>query len=130
MKNQKPIELDVHLKYQCPNSKCGYYHWLSLQETKIKNFKVVCECGQIFQPKRISKLKILYHNTTKPIHKTNPVVSTDTLPLDLYRKCSTILLGYGFLESEILRLVTDQYDKTKISDAKTLIKNILQNLEN
>lgn len=128
-KNQKPIELDVHLKYQCPNSKCGYCHWLSLVETQTKNFKVVCDCGQIFKPKRVSKLKIAYHKATKPILNKNPVVSETTVPLDLYRKCATILTGYGFSESETLNLVTDAYTNNTTSDAKVLIKYILQNLE-
>lgn len=128
-KNQKPIELDVHLKYQCPNSKCGYCHWLSLVETQTKNFKVVCDCGQVFKPKLIKTLKILYNKTRAPVVNSETVVKETTVPLDLYRKCATILTGYGFSESETLSLVTDAYTNNNISDAKLLIKYILQNLE-
>ena len=59
-KNQKPISLDVHLKYRCPNNNCGYEHWLSLLETQTKNFKIVCDCGTVFKPKKIKTLKIIY----------------------------------------------------------------------
>ena len=129
IKNQKPIELDVHLKYLCSNNKCGYCHWLSLSETKTKNFKVVCECGQIFKPKLINTIKILYNKTRTPVVNRETIVKTTTVPLDLYRKCATILTGYGFSESETLNLVTDAYITNNTSDAKVLIKYILQNLE-
>lgn len=74
IKNQKPISLDVHLKYRCPNHNCGYEHWLSLLETQTQNFKIVCECGSVFKPKRINKIKVIYKDNKKKIHETKKPV--------------------------------------------------------
>ena len=62
-KTERPIEIDAHLKYKCPNDSCGYFHWLSLQEAQTKNFKIVCDCGNVFKPKRIKTLEIIFEQT-------------------------------------------------------------------
>lgn len=63
IKNLKPIEIDLHLKYQCPQ--CNTYHWLSQSEAKTENFKIVCDCSSVLMPKKISRIKIKYHNNQK-----------------------------------------------------------------
>ena len=128
LKSQKPIDLDVNFKYQCPNKDCGYDHWLSLKETQTKNFKVVCDCGTVFKPKRISKLKILYTKTPKIVKQEAVVEKTITPPVDLLESCAKILVSYGFTKNESLMMINKAYNQSKISTASLLIKHILQHL--
>jgi hypothetical protein len=61
MNYQKPIDIDAHFKYKCPNKDCCNEHWLSLKEVSIANFKVVCEyCGIVFIPYRVVNICVRY----------------------------------------------------------------------
>lgn len=122
-KNQKPIELDLHLKYRCPNDDCGYYHWLSLKETQTKNFKVVCDCGTIFKPKQISKIKIVYET-----HKIKNIMQQKTLPEETKTKCIDILCGYGFDREESESLIVKAFENCESVDTSTLIKHAIKQL--
>lgn len=132
-KNQKPIDIDGHLLYRCPNIKCKYDHWLSIKEAQTKNYKVVCDCGQIFKPKTIKKLKIVYEKISeqKPEQsdKKEPIVESIVLPDSLKNSCSKLLMSYGFTEPESNDLIEKAYNKTRINNPSALIKYILQNLE-
>lgn len=134
MKNQKPIEVDAHFKYRCPKSGCGFDHWLSLKETQTKNFKIVCDCGCVFKPKQIAKLKISYAKT-KPKDKPKalsqqvaPVVEKPKIPVDLESNCVILLTGYGFTKEEALDLVRKSFDEHPVTNGGLLVKYILQNL--
>lgn len=133
-KNQKPIEIDAHFKYRCPKTNCGYDHWLSLKQVQIKNFKVVCDCGTIFKPKTIKKVTIVYENIVekKPQitedHNKNTTVEVSKIPLDLQKRCSTILFGYGFTNKECVQLTEKAYSKNPTNDVGLLVKYIIQNL--
>ena len=134
-KNQKPIEIDAHFRYKCPSPKCGYDHWLSLKETQTKNFKVVCDCGKIFKPKRIKKIKLLFEKTT--IIKASNIVSEQisdkpkiiTVPVDMKNSCARLLIGYGFTKDEAFLLIEKAYVKHPVTSGSLLVKYILQNLE-
>lgn len=118
-KNQKPVSIDASFKYICPNDSCGGEHWLFLAETQTKNFKVVCECGCVFKPKRIDTIKILYSKKkTKPKSENPP-------PTALLNRCCDVLISYGFDKTEAYNLLTITYSKYKIDDPKTLIKQTL-----
>jgi len=120
-KNQKPVSVDASFKYICPNESCGYDHWLFLAETQTKNFKVVCECGCIFKPKKIDNIKILYSKK-----KTKPKSDNTTTPsADLLNRCCNVLISYGFDKNEAYSLLQITYSKYKIDDPKTLIKQTL-----
>lgn len=136
-KSLKPISLDAHFKYECPNTECSIQHWLSLKETKVKNFKVVCDCGTIFSPKRIAKVKIFYSKSK--IKKEAPV-NTDSsnkkqesadsevvkIPIDLLDRSAKILSMYGFTDKEARELLVDSYGKAKTEDIGTLVKYTLE----
>jgi hypothetical protein len=128
-KNLKPIDQDIHFKYVCPNNKCGYHHWLSLLETQTKAFKVVCSCGCIFSPKRISKTKILYK---KRIVSKPPVVSKEKYvnnkPVDFENKCGKLLESYGFSKTEIKALISNAQTNNNFETPSALLKHILSNL--
>lgn len=135
-KNLKPISLDAHFKYRCANDGCSIEHWLSIKETQTKNFKVVCDCGTVFSPKKISKLKIVYSKSKK---KTPPESAQETLvrpeteknkidiPFDIVEKAAKILVNYGFTEKESKELLIESYKKQHIDDIGTLIKFTLEN---
>jgi hypothetical protein len=132
-KNQKPIEVDAYLKYRCPLSKCGYDHWLSLKETKTKNFKIVCECGSILIPKQISKLNIVYTEDNS-VSATEPpeqikIIEKPKIPIDFKNNCVRVLVGYGFTKEESIDLCEKAFEKNPVNSSGLLIKYILQNLE-
>lgn len=150
---QKPIEIDAHLKYRCP--KCAYDHWISLIQAQTKNFKIVCDCKTVFQPRRIDKLKILYVKrviqpsliTTVPeenAHVVNEITNEESLTKketqntiatveeqhkvinkELRDKCAKILIQYGFTQSESRVLITDAYRLENIEDPILLVKKAL-----
>lgn len=131
--NLKPIDIDLHIKYLCPNTECGFVHWLSLRETKTKTFKVVCDCGQIFSPKTIRRIKIVYKKSVK--NKPSAPRQSEDLPVeelisfDTLRTCKTTLDQYGFSPKESKQLIEKAYQHLKSNDAIGIIKYILQNLE-
>jgi transcriptional accessory protein Tex/SPT6 len=132
-KSQKPIEIDAHFKYGCPNTDCHYDHWLSLKETQTKNFKVVCDCGCVFKPKQISKIKISFVSEvkTKPPEKVAEVAKVIEKPkigIDLQAKCVKLLCEYGFTRDESIILVDKAFEKNPTNEAGLLIKYVLQNL--
>lgn len=130
IKQIKPSQIDLHLKYKCPNHKCNNYHWLSLKEVQTNNFKVVCEdCDTVFKPKTVSKFKILYKKSNKKSSKTINNIETN-LPEALLNKCVTILNTYGFTNEESTALVMDAFKETGSNDVGVLIKQALLFLRN
>jgi hypothetical protein len=134
LKNQKPIEIDAHFKYRCPKSSCGFDHWLSLKECKTKGFKVVCDCGYVFKPKRISKIKIVYVDiqpvaTTEKPPESDKVIEKPKIPVDFKNSCVKLLVSYGFTKDESVSLCEKAFEKNPVNSSGLLIKYILQNLE-
>jgi len=133
-KNQKPIDIDVHFKYRCPESKCGYEHWLSLKESQTKNFKIVCDCGYVYKPKRISKIKIVYEDIQKApkvdkLTESNKVIEKPKIPVDFKNSCVKLLVSYGFTKDESISLCEKAFEKNPVTSSGLLIKYVLQNLE-
>jgi hypothetical protein len=140
-KNLKPIEYSVNLIYRCPS--CALEHWLSLQETKTKGFKTVCDCGTIFRVKLVKDIKLVYH-TNKTKITENPVIVTEQqkepepikeeikteppkpkISNTLLDKCCKILSGYGFTKLEAEDLVAKTFENNPTNDCSLLIKNTL-----
>jgi DUF1009 family protein len=124
-KNQKPIEVDAHLKYRCES--CSSDHWLSLKQSQTKNFKVVCYCGKVFRPKQISRIKILYKSKIKKQKATAKPVQN--IPNDLLQKCCKILENYGFDLNQCKKILNDSYTNNPTNDYVTLIKQSLASLQ-
>lgn len=136
-KNQKPIEVDAYLKYRCPNSKCGYTHWLSLKEAQTKNFKIVCDaCDEIFKPKVIKDISIKYHKKIKPEvvetkPENNPIQeatdhNTPCISDRLLTLCSKTLIDYGFTKKEAYDLLKQSYILNQTDQPFELIQNTLK----
>jgi hypothetical protein len=120
--NIKPCDIDVHFKYKCSNPDCGAEHWLLLKEAKTKFFKIVCECGNIYIPKRVSKLTIRYAGDKKKKHiDTEQKLSKETL-----KKGIQTLKKYGFDDAESEELIQQAFEKSKSTETGQLIKLALQ----
>jgi uncharacterized protein YbcC (UPF0753/DUF2309 family) len=130
-KNQKPIEIDAHFKYRCPKSNCGFDHWLSLKECQTKDFKIVCDCGFVFKPKKISKIKIVYSDIKLVENKEQPakIIEKPKIPVDFKNDCGKLLISYGFTKEEAIGLCEKAFEKNPVNSSGLLIKYILQNLE-
>jgi hypothetical protein len=125
-KNQKPIEIDAHFKYRCTN--CNIDHWISLNQAKTKNYKIVCDCGKVFIPKRISKVRVKYFeepDSSRSQQKTNVAI---TIQSDILEKCIGVLIGYGFTKQEADNLVKQSYIKNQTNDCGQIIKHILESI--
>ena len=136
IKNQIPIDSDVHCKYRCPSSDCNIVHWLSLKETQTKNFKIVCECGTIFQPKRIKKIKICFLKRMKKQEEAsiNTVEEKEidtkcNIDVEILNKASDILCVYGFTKTEAEDLIIKSYRDNCEKDITLLVKQTLKTLE-
>jgi len=129
---QKPTKIDAHFKYKCINKDCGYDHWLSFNEAATKNFKIVCECGTVFFPKPILKIKIIYK---KPKKSNLDQKSTETNIINpsfkIIDDCSNALVQYGFTQDEAKKMIILSYQKIGNPNIKPLdlIKETLKNLE-
>jgi hypothetical protein len=140
-KNQKPIEIDAHFRYKCPNTNCGCTHWLTFKETQTKNFKVVCDCGSIFKPKQIATIKIKYYQPIEPVIETNnPVIVTEPkieppkqepqIPEKMLAICSKTLIDYGFTQKEAHNLLRQSFILNPTDSAFDLINYTLNMLGN
>ena len=112
LKNQKPIDSDINFKYKCP--KCKDIHWISLQEAQTENFKIVCDCKNVFSVRQIQAVKIKYVDSF-----------CSDIPTDLLDKCKVVLLSYGFESAEAESLIIDSYKESKLTEASDLIKHCL-----
>lgn len=136
IKNQIPISIDLHLKYRCPNSECSNVHWVSLNEAKTKNFKVVCYCGTVFSPKVVKKVKLQYGQKKKVSHRTEDsnteiVQKQETqpkkqIPKDILEKAASILIQYGFTKNESQELIVETFNQYDIIDTTELVKLALK----
>lgn len=128
-KTIKPIDSSVSLIYACP--KCSQQHWISLKASQTKNYRIVCDCDEVFRPKRVNKIKILYvaNIVKQPVdEKINDLVDTDNkskidnIPVGLLESCVSVLSGYGFTKSEASELVKQTYKIHNTKDVISLIK--------
>lgn len=123
-KLQKPIDQEVNLRYRC--SQCSQDHWLSWRQASTINFKVVCDCGEVFKVKRVSEFRIKYiQKISKPSTEIHKKISDDLL-----EKATKLLIGYGFTKLEALDLVNTSYEVNREDDYVLLVKQILESLRN
>jgi len=130
IKNQKPVAIDLHFKYRCPNSECSNVHWLSLVEAKTKNFKMVCYCGCVFTPKRIKNIKINY-STKKTVNTKieTPIEAPQPkkeIPPDTLDHAANILKQCGFTKKESEQLILDAFLQYDTLDTSELVKLALK----
>ena len=131
---QKPIEHDIHLKYRC--AKCGQDHWLSYLEASTEQFKIVCHCGKVFVVKRLGGFKLKYFEkspviipvveSVSPVVIEPPAIEKPKIPVDLLNKSVSLLIGYGFTQTEARELLNSSYEQNPIDDYASLVKQTLK----
>jgi hypothetical protein len=128
IKNLKPTELNVHIKYTCPT--CSIDHWLSLDESKTKGYLVVCDCSSILKVKLVDSLIVKFCKKKKIVKSDEGDKSAESnkIPFDLLSKCCTILNSYGYEKSEVETLIIKAYENSPTTDIKILVKNTLMNI--
>lgn len=127
IKNQKPTEIEAHIKYTCPNEKCKFDHWISLKEAQTKNFKIVCDCSTIFSPKTIKGVFVKYKKPKAKSIISSPTEQTvyHTIPNDILVKSSKIMQTFGFRKGEADIMLTEFFKTNPITDFKQLVQNTL-----
>lgn len=124
MKNQRPIKVDASFRYICPNHSCNLDHWLFLREVQTKNFKVVCDCGTVFRPKRIKKIRIVYAKT-KSLKTTIDTSNTSDTIVD---RAVKTMMQFGYKKQESLDAINALKDIDKFNDHIILAKTAISNL--
>lgn len=125
IKNLKPIGLDINLKYRC--TECGVDHWASLQETKTKEFVIVCYCGSLLKPKIISNIHVEYTDTIKKNVQTTKVEKENTLDSEQIETAIKTLSTYGFTNTEAKELIASTLKSHYINNISDLVKTCLTN---
>jgi len=132
-KNIKPYDFDIQLMYKCPD--CNLEHWLSLKETQVKGFKIVCDCGHIFSVKTIKGIDIVFE-TKKPVEIEPEIVESvpeipkeKLVPQDLINKCVPALTNYGFTKKEAEELIKSTYQKNDFTDIGEFLKLCFASIE-
>jgi hypothetical protein len=124
-KLQKPIDQEINLKYRC--SQCNQDHWLSWRQAATINFKVVCDCGEVFKVKRVTDFKINY---LKKVLAIEPPKEHHKISNDLLEKATKLLIGYGFTKIEAIELVNKSYEENRVDDYVILVKQTLESIRN
>ncbi len=120
-KNLKPIEIDAHIRYVCPDNDCGFDHWISLKESQTKNFIIVCDCGLKIKPKTVKTIKIIYRE-----QQNKPKIKE--ISQEILDKCIKIMFDFGFTEIESEPLVRESYNKFGIDDPLELVKKTIASI--
>lgn len=125
IKNLKPIQLDINIKYRCPE--CGWEHWASLLESRTKEFVIVCNCKTVLKPKRISKINIIYtEEKPQPTAAQSQTVETKVFECSLTSEdilqATQTLINYGFTKAEAKTLIDENIKSQKIESASALVK--------
>jgi hypothetical protein len=142
IKNLKPIEYDIHLKYLC---RCGQHHWLSYNEASEKDFIIVCECQTLLRVKPLSGIIVKYKenkksnkintsNTKKTEQTNNKTDVVDNhekhreLPENLVNACSNLLITFGYSKKEAIELIKNFYSKNKDIEYSKFVKSLLSSI--
>jgi hypothetical protein len=122
-KTVKPIDSSISLIYCCP--KCSNQHWISLKAAKTKGFIIVCDCDQVFKPKTVETIKIIYKKKNQSSKQPSSLEQNtpDTkIPHQLLDKCTESLTNYGFTKNEASILLNKAYSVHTENNPLELIK--------
>lgn len=126
---QTPIELDVSFKYICPGTDCNISHWIFLREAKTKNFKIVCECGTVFKPKRIKNIRLIYANQKSIKNKIDNQGQSDRISNSdpIVKRAISIMKSLGYSEKESFDSISSACILNNYTDPKILVKTAISN---
>jgi len=117
MNKIKPVEIDAHFKYSCPE--CSSFHWVSFKAAKVPGYMIVCDsCGKPSLVETIQELKIVY--LEKAIESND---SSSEMPKKLLKICLKSMKDYGFEEDESIEAINLAFKDTGSLDPIVIIKN-------
>lgn len=113
----KPIEIDAHFKYSCPQ--CSSFHWISFKAARVPGYMIVCDaCGEPSLVETIQNLDIAYAK--------EPVLAKardSSVPDKLMKVCLKSMKDYGFEEVDSIRAINLAFKETGSLDSLVIIKN-------
>lgn len=124
MQTIEPSGISTNLIYKC--LRCNAEHWISSNAAKVVGYMIVCDCGQTYKTKPISKIKIIYKKK-KTIEKTESIAEkttsiTQKISDNVLSSCINVLIGYGYNKSEAESIIQKTYDRYHINDVSELMK--------
>ncbi len=122
-KTVKPIDSSISLIYSCP--KCSHQHWISLKAAKTKGFIIVCDCDQVFKPRTVETIKIIFKKKNQSSKQPAGLEQTNIdsqIPYELLNKCTESLTNYGFTKNEASILLNKAYNLHTENNPLELIK--------
>lgn len=121
-KNILPVGADVYLKYMCPNTDCGDIHWITLKESKTKNYRIVCDvCGKVYRPKRVESFNLAYKEEKQQEQKQE----NKPEEAEFIKDAVDTLIKFGFSKYESEEMINQQWEKSKSTNPATLVKMAL-----
>lgn len=119
IKQIRPNSIHASFEYIC--SECNNNHWIFLHEAMVKDYKIVCECGNIIIPDTIAKIDIIYQNSKS--------VTSKSAGLEKKSECCKILESYGYSATEVEKMYECVYAEIDIDNTgtKQIIEYILKN---
>lgn len=118
-KLQKPIDIDVHFKYECLS--CKGIHWLSYKEVSTPKFLVVCDCGESFKIKTVTQLKYKFA-------KPKQTEKTTKTPIDVAKKAAKLLVSFGFDSAESENLISKTQEQYPGLEYGEFVKKLLEQI--
>lgn len=121
VKNLRPIEYDIHLKYQCL---CSQIHWLSYNEASEPDFIIVCDCGKKLKVKPVKDFSIEYKKKKKKKRVDDSSESTtDSLN-------QTTTENNKIIDKSIIEITNELVDTTTIEiDLEKDVDQQINNIE-
>lgn len=138
----KSVDYMMDFKYICPNKSCCFTHWATKQEVQTKNFKIVCDCGEVFKPKLIYDIELHYEKIKPPKEKviikfvkvrnlnknvkyeeSSPTINK--IDKKTFKEAVSTLMSFGFDKNEASAMIETEYEKTKSHNPAILVKNSL-----
>lgn len=114
----RPIEVDAHLKYSCPE--CSSFHWVSVKAARVPNYIMVCEtCGSASFVETIRELNIVYRK--EPTESSGS--EKETIPKKLLSICLKSMKAYGYDADKSISAIEIAYKETGSSDPLVIVKN-------
>lgn len=118
-KLQKPTDIDIHFKYECPS--CEGIHWLSYKEVSTPKFLVVCDCGESFKIKTVTELKYKFA-------KRKQTIKTPKTSVDVLKKAAKLLVSFGFDSAESENLISKTQEQYPALEYGEFIKKLLEQI--
>lgn len=132
IRNLEPKNVEAQLQYTCPV--CKTEHWLSHKQTKIDEFKILCEgCDNVLIPKTVQSITINFKPEQEEI--ISEFDKTELEPLkarqpslvkfNFLKEAKNTLVAFGFSKHEAEEMINLEYERTKEENPAKLVKGAI-----